>query len=99
MVDAPRTVTIRLPQALAEHADGAREVAIEVGAGVRLAAVLDDLGRVAPAVRRRVQDETGTIRRFVNVFVDENECRTLDGLDTLVRPGCVIYVIPSVAGG
>jgi molybdopterin converting factor small subunit len=50
-------------------------------------------------VRRRVQDETGAIRRFVNVFVDENECRTLDGLDTLVRPGCVIYVIPSVAGG
>ena len=100
MADAPRTATIRLPQALAEHADGAREVAIEVGSeGVSLGAVLDDLGHVAPAVRRRVQDETGALRRFVNVFVDEDECRTLDGLDTLVRPGCVIHVIPSVAGG
>jgi sulfur-carrier protein len=99
MVDASSTVTIRLPQALAEHADGAREVVVEVGAGVSLAAVLDGLGLVAPAVRRRVLDETGAVRRFVNVFVDENECRTLDGLDTLVRPGSVIYVIPSVAGG
>lgn len=99
MADAPGIVTIRLPQALAEHADGSRQLVIEVGAGVRLATVLDDLGHVAPAVRRRIQDETGAIRRFVNVFVDEDECRTLDGLDTVVRPGCVIYVIPSVAGG
>jgi molybdopterin synthase sulfur carrier subunit len=99
MADAPGIVTIRLPQSLAEHADGSRQLAIEVGAGVSLTTLLDDLGHVAPAVRRRIQDETGAIRRFVNVFVDEDECRTLDGLDTVVRPGCVIYVIPSVAGG
>jgi sulfur-carrier protein len=99
MVDPLSTATIRLPQALAEHADGAREIAIEVGAGMSLAAVLAELGHVAPAVQRRIQDETGAVRRYVNVFVDENECRTLDGLGTVVRPGCVIHVIPSVAGG
>ena len=59
----------------------------------------DDVGRIAPAVRRRIQDETGGIRRFVNVFVGEDECRTLDGLDTRVPAGTVLYVIPSVAGG
>jgi sulfur-carrier protein len=93
------TVTVRLPQALAEHAGGARELLVEVGASTSLAEVLQGLGEVAPAVRRRIQDETGAIRRFVNVFVGEDECRTLDGLDTPVRPGTVIHVIPSVAGG
>jgi molybdopterin converting factor small subunit len=99
MADGPGIVTIRLPQALAEDAGGARELLVEVGASTTLAEVLDDLGEVAPAVRRRIQDETGAIRRFVNVFVGEDECRTLDGLDTTVRPGTVLYVIPSVAGG
>jgi molybdopterin converting factor small subunit len=46
-----------------------------------------------------VRDETGAIRRFVNVYVGDDECRTLDGLGTTVRPGTVVYVIPSVAGG
>lgn len=99
MAEAPRTVTIRLPQALAEYAAGAREMAIDVDGPVPLREVLDELGRIAPAVRRRVQDETGAVRRFVNVFVDEDECRTRDGLDTTVHPGAVVYVIGSVAGG
>lgn len=93
------TVTIRLPQALAADAGGNRELVIEVEAAATLREILDELGGVAPAVRRRVQDETGAIRRFVNVFVGEDECRTLDGLDTRVSPGTVLYVIPSVAGG
>lgn len=93
------TVTIRLPQALAEDADGARELMLDVTASTTLGEVLDDLGRAAPAVRRRIQDETGAIRRFVNVFVGEHECRTLDGLDTRVPPGTVLHVIASVAGG
>jgi sulfur-carrier protein len=99
MVEESRTVIVRLPQALAQDAGGTRELIIDVGGSVSLREVLDDLGRVAPAVRRRIQDETGAVRRYVNVFVDENECRTLQGLDTVVRAGAVVYVIPSVAGG
>lgn len=92
-------VTIRLPQALAADAGGARELVLDVGEASTLREILDDLGRLAPAVRRRIQDETGAIRRFVNVFVGEDECRTLDGLSTTVPAGTVLYVIPSVAGG
>jgi molybdopterin converting factor small subunit len=99
MADAPGTVTIRLPQALAQDAGGARELLLEVAGPRPLSAVLDELGVLAPAVRRRIQDETGALRRYVNVFVGEDECRTLDGLGTRVRPGTVVHVIPSVAGG
>jgi molybdopterin converting factor small subunit len=99
MADDPGTITVRLPHALAEHVGGAREIVVDVGTSMRLAEILDELGRLAPAVGRRVRDETGAIRRFVNVYVGDDECRTLDGLGTTVRPGTVVYVIPSVAGG
>ncbi len=92
-------VVVRLPQALAEHAGGARELTLDVAASSTLREVLDVLRRDAPAVGRRVQDETGAIRRFVNVYVGEDECRSLGGLSTLVPPGTVVFVIPSVAGG
>ena len=99
MLDVPGTVTVRLPQALAEHAGGARELTIDVASSTSLGEILDQLRRTAPAIGRRVQDETGLIRRFVNIYVGEDECRTLDGLGTAVQPGTVLYVIPSVAGG
>jgi sulfur-carrier protein len=99
MGDAPGLVTVRLPQALAEYAGGARSVVLPVDGEVSLGEVLDTLSRILPAVGRRVRDETGSIRRFVNVYVGDDECRTLEGLRTPVAPGTELYVIPSVAGG
>jgi sulfur-carrier protein len=99
MVDAPGSVTVLLPQALADHAGGARVLSFDVDAPTTLGALLDELRLTVPGVARRVQDETGAIRRFVNVYVDEDECRTLQGLGTPVAPGAVLHVIPSVAGG
>jgi molybdopterin converting factor small subunit len=99
MVHDAGTVTVRLPNALAEHAGGSREVELDIGAPTSLGEILGELGRAAPAVGRRVQDETGAIRRFVNVYVGDDECRSLDGLATTVRPGTVVHVIASVAGG
>jgi sulfur-carrier protein len=92
-------VTVRLPQALAEYAGGSRELTLDARETMPLGDLLRDLGQRAPAVGRRVQDETGAIRRFVNVYVGDDECRTLDGLLTPVPPGTVLYIIPSVAGG
>jgi len=79
-------VVIRLPQALAEHAGGARVLTLDVAGSSSLADVLDALHREAPAVGRRVQDETGAIRRFVNVYVGDDECRTRDRAGH-ARPG------------
>jgi molybdopterin converting factor small subunit len=97
--DRSETVTIRLPQALSEYAGGRRELALDCGSSSSLGEVLDQLARSNPAVERRIRDETGQIRRFVNVYVGEDECRTLDGLLTELRPGATVFVVGSVAGG
>lgn len=90
---------VLLPQALVEHAAGQRSLSVVVGASSLLRDVLDRVDEIAPAVGRRIRDETGDIRRFVNVYVGDDECRVLDGLDTAVPPGTVVQVIGSVAGG
>lgn len=92
-------VVVRLPQALAEQAGGARALTLDVGPAASLGDVLALVCRTTPAVGRRILDETGAIRRFVNVYVGDDECRTLDGLRTPVPPGTVVHVIGSVAGG
>ncbi len=99
MTDAPGPVTVQLPQALAEYAGGLRTLTFEVGSDATLADVLDLLYAAAPGVGRRVRDETGALRRFVNVYVGDDECRVLEGLRTPVPPRTVVQVIGSVAGG
>ncbi len=90
------TVVVRLPSTLADVTGGARE--LEVGAGV-LGAVLDAVAAQHPVLGRRLRDETGTIRRHVNVYVDGTDVRGTGGLATPVADGSVVEVLPSVAGG
>ena len=92
-------IVVRPSRALAGEAGSAP--ALIVGADVRMSLreVLDEVSRQAPAVGRRVRDETGAVRRHVNVFVGDEECRRLDGLDTSVAPGTVVHLIGAVSGG
>ena len=90
-------VTVRLPSALADVAGGRTLVVDPAPADV--AALLDAVDAVNPALARRLRDETGTVRRFVNVYVDGDDIRHADGLSTPLRPGSEVHVIPSVAGG
>jgi molybdopterin converting factor small subunit len=92
-------VSVRLPRALAEHAHGRKDLTLAVPANARLRDVIDALRAEAPAVARRVVDETGEVRRFVNVYVGDDECRTLEGLATPVPDGTVVFIVGSVAGG
>lgn len=92
-------VTVLLPLALAEHVGDQRSLSVDVDMSSSLRDVLDRVDAIAPAVGRRIRDETGGVRRFVNVYIGDDECRILDGLDTAVPPGTVVQVIGSVAGG
>lgn len=89
-------VTVLLPGALAEQADGARTLQV-VGSTVR--EVFDALDASWPGMAFRLCYETGELRTFVNVFVNGRNVRYLQGLETPVPVGATLHILPSVAGG
>ena len=91
-------VQVVLPGVLADLAGGAKHLDVDP-AGSTLADLLDALGAQHPTLARRIRDETGRVRRFVNVYVDGEDVRWQEGLATPVPDGAVVQVLPSVAGG
>jgi sulfur-carrier protein len=87
--------TVRVPPVLRAEAGGAREVQAS-GATVR--ELLEDLTSRLPALGARVYDD-GTIQPFVNVYVDGEDVRTRDGLETRVSDGSTVILLPAMAGG
>lgn len=87
---------VRIPTQLRPLAGGASEVTVE---GATVAEVLDALDAAHPGFADRLHDEAGRLRRFVNVFVADEDIRFLDGLDTPVPPGSTVSIVPAVAGG
>jgi molybdopterin synthase sulfur carrier subunit len=89
--------TVLVPGVLRADAGGAAR--LEVAARGSLGAVLDEVRERWPRLERRIRDESGTLRRYVNVYVDGEDCRRSGGLETPVPAAAEIQVIPSVAGG
>ena len=89
-------VTVRVPTQLRTLSDGASEVAVE---GATVGQVLAALDASHPGFRARLFDDEGQLRRFVNVFVADEDVRFMKGLDTEVPPGSTVSIIPAVAGG
>ena len=90
------SVSVRIPTILRTYTSGESEVTAE---GDTLAAVLDDLDATYAGIKGRVLDEGGELRRFVNVYVGNDDVRFLDNLATPTPDGTQISVIPAVAGG
>lgn len=89
--------TLLIPGVLRADAGGATR--LEVAASGTLRAVLDELAARFPRLERRVRDEAGQLRRYVNVYVDGEDVRRLAGQDTPVTDHTEVQVVPSVAGG
>jgi molybdopterin converting factor small subunit len=90
------SVSVRIPTILRTYTGGA---AVVSGEGSTLREVLQKLDADFPGIGARILDETGKIRRFVNVYVGEEDVRFAEGLDTGTPEGAQISVIPAVAGG
>ena len=90
------SVTVRVPAPLRRYCDGASELSVSAGT-VRDA--LDQLERHHEALYRNVCDETGAVRRHVNLFVNTSHIRDLEGLDTGLAPGDAVTILPAVSGG
>jgi sulfur-carrier protein len=89
-------VTVRIPTTLRPISGGVSQVQVE---GATLSSVLANLDAAHPGFRDRLLDDAGALRKFVNVFVAEEDVRFLQGLDTPVPDGETVSIIPAVAGG
>lgn len=92
-------ISVRLPSALRTQADDRSTVDIKLPDGATLGDLLDVLAAEYPALERRLRDERGQLRRYVNFFVDGEECRRLAGTATPLHAVEEVQIIPSVAGG
>ena len=89
-------VIVRIPTTLRPLSGGASTVEVDAGA---LSDVIKALDAAHPGFSDRLLDDDGNLRRFVNVFVDDDDVRYLDGLATDVPDGQTVSIIPAVAGG
>ena len=89
-------VTIRIPTQLRPLAGGASTVSV---AAATVGEALSSLDQAHPGFSDRLFDESGTLRRFVNVFVADEDIRFLSGIDTPLADGTTVSIVPAVAGG
>ena len=89
-------ITVSVPTPLRDCCAGASELAIPA---TNLHAVLDELERRYPKLHRSICDETGAVRRHINLFVNTQHMRDCDGLDTLLEPADVVTIMTAVSGG
>jgi sulfur-carrier protein len=88
--------TVRIPTQLRTLSAGDAEVTVD---GATVGEVLKALDAAHPGFAGRLFDDAGSLRRFVNVFVADEDVRFADGLETPVEPGQTVSIIPAVAGG
>ncbi|HWV25672.1 MAG TPA: MoaD/ThiS family protein [Aeromicrobium sp.] len=90
------SVNVRIPTILRPYTQDRSQVEAE---GATLVEVIDSLEASYPGIRARIIDDNGALRRFVNVYVAEEDVRFAEGLDTATPDGTQISIIPAVAGG
>jgi molybdopterin synthase sulfur carrier subunit len=87
---------VRIPTPLRKYTGGAEAVQAD---GATVAALVADLDKRHPGIRDRICDESGAVRRFVNIFVNGEDIRFLQNLETAVTPTDEVSVVPAIAGG
>jgi molybdopterin converting factor small subunit len=95
-MSATPTITLHVPGSLRTYCGGASQLSISAHT---VRAALEDLERSQSALYRNICDETGTVRRHLNVFVNSDNVRDLAGVDTALTPGDVLTILPAVSGG
>ena len=89
-------ITVRIPTPLQRLTNGQGEVSCE---GTTVTELLGDLEKRHPGIKERICDEEGKLRRFVNIFVNEEDIRFLQGDQTGIKDGDDVSIIPAIAGG
>jgi len=90
------SINVRIPTPLRKLTDGADEVSVE---GANIGELIDNLEAAHPGLKARLCDDAGEIRRFVNVYVNDEDVRFLDGRGTALKDGDEVSIVPAIAGG
>lgn len=89
-------IKVRIPTPLRPMTGGKSEVEL---AGNTVSEIIDKLGTAHPGIKERLYDEQGEVRRFINIYVNEEDIRFLTGKDTPLKDGDEVSIIPAIAGG
>ena len=89
-------VTVRIPTPLRQFTGDRADVEVS---GTTIGEVVDNLEAQHPGIKERVMDEEGAVRRFVNIYVNEEDIRFLDGTKTPLKEGDQVTIVPAIAGG
>ena len=89
-------INVRVPTALRQLTDDKEVVSAE---GTTVSQIIEDLQRQYPSIKERICDESGELRRFVNVYLNNEDIRFMDGSATAVNDGDEISIVPAIAGG
>lgn len=95
-MSASTTITIHIPRELRAYCEGASTLSLSAP---NVRAALDELERRHPMLYRGVCDETDTVRRHLNLFVNSTHIRERQGLETVLVPGDILFILPAVSGG
>lgn len=90
------SVALQVPGSLRDYCDGASELTLSASS---VRAVLEQVERDHPLLYRNICDETGAVRRHLNLFVNTSHIRDLNGLDTVLAASDIVTVLPAVSGG
>ena len=90
------SLRVRVPTPLRKYTQGADEVSAQ---GANVKSLVDDLEKNYPGIKERICDESGKVRRFVNVYVNGDDIRFLQNLETSLKEGDNISIVPAIAGG
>ena len=89
-------MTVQIPGLLREYCDGAADLSLSAAS---VGAALDEIERCHPSLYRNICDEAGSVRRHVNLFVNDWHIRDRNGLDTSLEAGDVVTILPAISGG
>lgn len=89
-------VTVRIPTPLRKLTDNRSEIEID---GETVESLIGNMEASYPGIKDRICDESGKVRRFINIYINEEDIRFLDGTDTTVKAGDRISIVPAIAGG
>lgn len=90
------TVQVKIPTVLRKHTDGNATVDAQGG---NVKELIDDIARQYPEFKDKVLSEDGSLHRFINVYANDEDVRYLEGIDTKLKDGDTVAILPAVAGG